>query len=267
MPADMQVVTFASGSTGNCTLVSDSHSHILIDAGISARRICQNLDACGLKISDISAILITHEHADHVSGLATLAKNNDVRICAPRTVASNLCRMIAGVEKCIQKIPVSEAFGIKELEIKAFPTNHDTQQSVGYRISGTGVFSLCTDTGIVTQEIYDGLYGADCVVIESNHDLDMLRNGAYPYFLKKRILSDNGHLSNDACAEVVKSLAQSGTRNILLGHLSRENNLPRLALEASKAAADGTGALIAVAPEGERLTVKLPESGKKLAHA
>jgi len=263
----MQIVTFASGSTGNCTLLSSGDSHILIDAGISAKRIRENLAACGLQIIDLSAILITHEHADHVSGLSTLVKNYDVQICAPRTVANNLCRTIAGVENCIRVVPISDTFGVKDLEITAFPTHHDTEQSVGYRVCGTDVFSLCTDTGIVTQEIYDGLYGADCVVLESNHDLDMLRNGTYPYFLKKRILSDSGHLSNNDCAEVVKSLALSGTKNILLGHLSRENNLPSLALEASRVAASGTDALITVAPERERLTVSISDAREQKAYA
>lgn len=250
----MRVVTFASGSTGNCTLVSDGGCHILIDAGISARRIRENLSACSLTADDLSGILITHEHTDHVSGLKTLVKYHEIPIFAPRTVSNRLACTIAGVDACLREIPVSDTIGIGNLEITAFPTPHDTDESVGYRVEGDAVFALATDMGRVTQAVYDGLCGADCAVIESNHDVEMLRNGPYPFYLKRRILSDNGHLSNEDCSLLVKDLARSGTQGIILGHLSRENNTSALAFAASKPSVEGTGAFLAVAPMAERLT-------------
>ena len=255
----MKLVTLASGSRGNCALLSDGSAHILIDAGISARRIRENLDACGLKISELSAILISHEHSDHISGLKTLLKYNKIPVFAPRTVSRAIACTIAGVEASLHEISTEDDFMLGSLQISAFPTMHDTAQSVGYRISGSSVFALATDTGCVTTELYGGLKGADCVLIECNHDLDMLKYGTYPVYLKRRILADTGHLSNDACAALAKDLALEGTKNIILGHLSRENNTPQKAFAAVSQAIAGLGATLSVAPPDARLTVSIGE--------
>lgn len=252
----MRIVTFASGSSGNCTLVSENGCHILIDAGISMRRIKQNLAAFSLTVSDISAILITHEHSDHISGCAMLSKYFDTPILAPKTVASRLHYSIAGIDRVLSIIPVGEKFSCGAFSVTAFPTPHDADESVGYRLEGDSVFALATDMGCVTPEIREGLFGADAVVIESNHDVDMLSSGPYTYALKRRILSRNGHLSNDDCAILAGELAEKGTKYIILGHLSRENNTPDKAFSTVAAALRGSGAQLFTAPADKPLCIE-----------
>ena len=244
----MQVTVFASGSSGNCLLVSSGDSHILIDAGISMRRISAGLAKAGISWRDIGGVLITHEHSDHISGLKTMIRNCAVPIYAPRTVASRLYGMLPGIEDQLVTSPVGEVFPVSGFAVRAFHTPHDTDESVGYRIEGDGVFALATDMGHVTDEILDGLLGADTVLIESNHDPDMLRMGPYPAYLKMRILSEHGHLSNPGCAALAGKLSESGTSRIILGHLSRENNRPELALETVRASLLGSSTELYCAP-------------------
>lgn len=227
----MHITTFASGSGGNAALVSSEGTHILIDAGISMRRISAALSEVGLSPQNISGVLITHEHSDHVCGVATMTKNHGIPIYAPRAVANYLRRSVAGIENCLNEIGVGDAFGIGGATVCAFHTPHDVPESVGYRIGMDIEFGFCTDLGHVTDEVLEALFGVDVALIESNHDEEMLRMGSYPYFLKRRILSDCGHLSNRCCGEFAAKLVSSGAKNIILGHLSRENNLPSLALQ------------------------------------
>ena len=253
----MRITTFASGSSGNCTLVSGCGSHILIDAGISMKRIKAALALSGLRPEDISGILVTHEHSDHISGIAMLNKTCRIPIFAPRTVAEHLRYAVAGVEESLHIIPVGERFALGPLTVTAFRTPHDTAESVGYRIEGDGIFAFATDTGHISEEMERGLTGADAVIIEANHDVDMLMDGPYPAYLKKRILSADGHLSNADCGVLARRLAESGTRSILLGHLSRENNTPSVAYEAVHAALCGMEQVfLAVVPAAERMTLE-----------
>ena len=180
---------------------------------------------------NIGGVLITHEHSDHISGLKMLIKYYRVPVYAPRTVAARLRGMLPEIDDCLQVIPVGESFLLGRLFIKAFHTSHDTDESVGYRVEGDGVFAMATDMGCVTDEVTEGLKGAGTVLIEANHDEEMLRYGTYPIYLKRRILSDHGHLSNDNCALLARELVRGGTRQIILGHLSRENNTPLRALD------------------------------------
>ena len=226
----MEVCVFASGSSGNCLLVSDGGTRVLIDAGISLRRIEKALGSVGTSLSEIDGVLITHEHSDHISGLEMLGKYWPVPILAPRTVAARILWRYPQLEERLRVIPVEEPFSLGELEVLAFHSSHDTDESVGYRIQGSGVYAHLTDTGVVTEQMLSCLRGADTVLLESNHDETMLRFGPYPMQLKKRILSDRGHLSNAACARVARLLAESGTRRIILGHLSKENNTPAKAM-------------------------------------
>ena len=140
--------------------------------------------------------------------------------------------------------------------MRCFPTSHDVSESVGWRVAGSSVFALATDTGCVTPELVSALAGAETVLIEANHDPDMLRAGPYPWYLKRRILSERGHLSNDDCAALACRLAESGTRQIVLGHLSRENNSPALAFRTVSAALAGKGAALYVAPAEDRFTLE-----------
>ena len=254
----MRIVTFASGSSGNCTLVSLGGTHFLIDAGISWRRITEHLALSGLAPADLSAVLITHEHSDHISGLATMVKRSTVPVCAPRTVAGALRRCVPGIESCLRVVPAGEEAEIGGVTVLPFRTPHDTEESVGWRLScPEETFALATDMGAVTEEIAAGLLGADAVLIEANHDVDMLRTGPYPFPLKRRILSDHGHLSNDGCAALAAMLADHGTKYVILGHLSRENNTPRRAFDTVRAALDGKNTQLYVAPATERLTLEI----------
>jgi phosphoribosyl 1,2-cyclic phosphodiesterase len=252
----MHITTLASGSSGNCTLVSADGTHILVDAGISMKRIAAGLGTRGLRPCDIDGVVVTHEHADHVCGLATMTKYHKIPIYAPRTVANYLRRTIAGVDDYLTAIVPGEPFGVGGARLRAFRTPHDAPESVGYRIEADISFGLCTDLGHVTDEVLDALVGVDAAVIESNHDEEMLRYGPYPYYLKRRILSDNGHLSNENAGQLAVQLAQGGAAHLVLGHLSKENNAPALALQTVSAAlaAAGLTPVVSVAPAAELMT-------------
>ena len=237
----MKLVTFASGSSGNCALVEDGNCRVLIDAGISMRRIGAGLSRRGLTFADVDAVLITHEHSDHVAGLPMIVKYHGTPVYAPRTVGNHLLRSVVGLEDCVTLIRQDEPFFVKDLRITAFSTPHDTDESVGYILEGSGRLGFCTDTGSVTDVMKERLSGCSLALIEANHDLDMLRFGPYPVQLKRRILSARGHLSNADCGALACALAESGTRRIALGHLSRENNTPRLARDTVRAALDAAG--------------------------
>ena len=227
----MRVTTFASGSTGNCALLSDGSTHILIDAGISMRRITKCLAALGLGEGDIAGVLITHEHRDHTAALATMVKKGTMRVYAPRTVGNHLRWTVSGMDAALTMIPVDEPFRLGDVTVTAFHTSHDTDESVGYRFSGSAEFGYCTDTGCVTGQMLPHLLGVDAAVIEANHDTQLLRYGSYPYALKRRVLSERGHLSNEDCADLAARLCAAGAGKLILAHLSRENNRPELALQ------------------------------------
>ena len=251
----MRIVTFASGSTGNCCLVSDGGVNVLIDAGISARRIVQGLGVLGLAPQDVCGVLITHEHSDHISGLPVLVKRTGMRIFAPSELGEVLKRVKPELSESIDYIPPDGGLCVGDVRITAFPTPHDTSASCGDRIEGSEVFAFATDTGHISDELLEGLQGADTVVIEANHDKVMLKNGPYPPFLKQRVLSKHGHLSNDDCAKLACLLADSGTRQIILGHLSQQNNTPEAAETAVSEALSGRNVKIYTAPANKLLEV------------
>ena len=196
----MRISVFASGSSGNCLLLSDNNTNILIDVGISMRRVQAFLLQSACSWRELDGVLITHEHSDHICGLETVLKRTDVPVYAPHTIANRLRGRLPMIEDKLRVIPVGESFPVGNLSVRAFHTPHDTDESVGYRVEGSAVFSLATDMGRVTDEIREALTGSDAVLIESNHDLQMLRDGPYPFPLKRRILSSHGHLSNTDCA-------------------------------------------------------------------
>lgn len=245
----MKLTVFASGSSGNCCLVQGGGVSVLIDAGISARRIRQSLERAGSSPEELAGIFITHEHADHINGLNVLLKSCAVPVYAPAIVVSALCRIVPNAGANTHVIEPEQTYKFGGLSVTAFPTMHDTAQSVGYRMDAAdGRFALATDTGCVTETMLRYLCGTDMALIEANHDVEMLRKGPYPPHLQKRILSDRGHLSNAECMWLASVLAQRGTRQIVLGHLSKENNLPGLALETVRRGVDGSAARVSVAP-------------------
>lgn len=238
----MTFTAFASGSSGNCGLISQGDTHVLIDAGISLRRIRSALASLGLSPEELQGVLITHEHADHISGIPMLTKHCGLPLFAPCAAATFMSRADAGVEAYMHRIGENETFTIGSLRIRSFPTPHDAACSVGYRFeSESGVFGYCTDCGSLTDEVCEGLRGCDTAVIESNHDEELLRYGKYTVVLKRRILSDRGHLSNENCGKLAVTLAESGCRSFILGHLSRENNRPELAYDTVRTALDRSG--------------------------
>ena len=238
----MTFTAFASGSSGNCGLLSEGNTHLLIDGGISLRRIRGALASLGLEPEDLQGVLITHEHTDHISGIPMLTKHCGRPLFAPCASATLMSRADAGVEAYMHRIGEDETFTLGSLRIRSFPTPHDAACSVGYRFeSDGGVFGYCTDCGSLTEEVLEGLRACDAAVIEANHDEEMLRYGKYPVALKRRILSERGHLSNENCARLAVTLAGSGCRSFLLSHLSRENNRPETAFAAVRSALDQAG--------------------------
>jgi len=248
----LEFCTLASGSSGNSTLVSHAGANILIDAGISMRRITSSLRELGLMPSDLSAILITHEHSDHVNGLATLTRYYHTPVYAPRETAAALLASIPNLYGVLNGFEADSVFNIRDMLIHSFRTPHDTPDSVGFKVTaGSRSFSVVTDLGFVPDSVFNAVCGSDAVILEANHDIEMLKYGSYPAFLKKRILGDRGHLSNEACGEVSRRLIESGTRQIVLAHLSKENNLPQLAYST----VDNLIRSGADAPDDFRLTV------------
>lgn len=252
----MRLTTFASGSSGNCALLEYGDTRLLLDVGISFRRIREALAVSGLTPEDLAAVLVTHEHSDHISGIAMMLRRSGVPIFAPRTVLRRLCAASAGVEARMHPVSPGECFSVGTLRVTPFATPHDTDESVGWRIEGDGVFGLATDLGCVTDEIRAGLSGADAVLIEANHDVELLRAGPYPAALKRRILSDHGHLSNESCGVLAAYLADHGTSCVILGHLSHENNTPDRAYRAVADALAGRETRLYTAPADGRFTLE-----------
>lgn len=223
--------TFASGSSGNAALLSSGNTHILIDMGISCRRITKSLEQLGLRGEDLSAILITHEHADHIAGLATYIKKHRTPIITTSATGRQLSYRIAGIEPLLRCAEWWEDVAVGTVEVTVLPTSHDCGGSCAFRF-GTkdGKVGYITDTGYISQETADALMGARLLVLESNHDVEMLRSGLYPYHLKQRVLGMQGHLSNDTAAAFAMDSVKAGTETIVLAHLSKENNTPQVAL-------------------------------------
>ena len=231
----MTFTTLASGSTGNAALVSCEDTHVLLDAGVSAKRISNGLRALGVTPAQLSAILLTHEHSDHVSGLRVLSKKAGAPIYAtgPTCRAWYRKHRVDEVKSLFQTQEAGTGVRIGSLWVESFPTPHDAAGSVGYSITGDGGrMVLCTDLGYVTGEVRHAVEGCDLLVCETNHDEDWVRSGPYPYYLKQRVLGDYGHLSNEAGAELAAFAVESGTKTVVLAHLSRTNNTPARAYEA-----------------------------------
>ena len=231
----LSLTTLASGSEGNCLLVSDGNTHILIDAGISCKRITTGLRSLGIDPADIAAVLVTHEHSDHICGLATMLKQLPFHIYTAPGTARQLAYRLAILPERLHTVAPEEVFCIGTLTCRGFATSHDAAQSMGYTVSGPGGrIALATDLGYVTDQVCQAVLGCDILVVESNHDIDWLRSGPYPYYLKERILGDRGHLCNEAGAELAARAVQAGAHTVILAHLSRENNTPARAYEITR---------------------------------
>lgn len=223
----MDIITLASGSEGNCTVIRSKEAVIVVDMGISCRRTTNFLKEVGIEPHEISAIFVTHEHSDHISGIRVFSKKYNTRVAAIKEVWTH---NHIDVQQEL-RVNLKRRMRINDLEIEAFETAHDTIYPVGFTFyDGKQKVGVATDTGYVTQAMLECLEDLDALVIEANHDEKMLRDGNYPYFLKQRILSKQGHLSNNDCGDFLVQKAVKGTK-IILAHLSDENNSPSVALK------------------------------------
>lgn len=235
--SERRICTLYSGSGGNSVYISAGGVKILIDAGKCARTLCRALSDVGSDISEIDAIFITHEHTDHISSLEVISKKHSIPIHMTAISAARFDREPeAAVHKNIVRHDTEFEVCVGDVRVRSFRTPHDSMMSVGYRLdfcdrNGEHSFGVATDIGYVTKGICRALEGCEAVVLESNHDEDMLIHGRYPQELKRRILSNRGHLSNKASAVFGAHLVSTGTRAILLAHLSEENNTPDTALD------------------------------------
>ncbi len=255
----LTVTTLASGSSGNCLLVSGGGTHILMDAGISCLRITKSLSALGLDPRALSAVLVTHDHSDHVCGLATLLKRLPaLRVLSSVGTAKRLTDRAGLPAQRIHPIPAGSTFSLGTLCCRSFSTPHDAPDSVGYTVELDGCrMALATDLGHVTDTVRHAVLGSQLVVVESNHDIARLQAGPYPYPLKQRILGDRGHLCNEAGAQLALEAVRAGAHTVLLAHLSQENNTPTLAYNAACRALSAAGihpqrdVTLCVAPRSE----------------
>ena len=238
-----QFCTLYSGSSGNATFIGDETGGILVDIGKNAKQTTLALQEIGIAPEQIHAIFITHEHSDHIAGLNVFCKRHKTPVYASLGTLEALddAGKLAGGFPVFQ---IQDYADIGDYHVSCFHISHDCAEGLGYSIvlPGGVKVSTATDTGYVTPEVEESLLGSKVVLLESNHDIAMLENGPYPYPLKRRILGECGHLSNDAAADMACKLIDSGTEQILLGHLSKENNLPELAYQTSLASLLGMGA-------------------------
>lgn len=253
----LTVTTLASGSSGNCLLVSGAGAHILIDAGVSCRRITTALKSLSVDPGQLSAVLVTHEHSDHISGLATLVKHLPVQIIASVGTAHQLVHRSGLPAQRVTPIPAGSQWTVGPLLCRSFSTPHDAADSVGYTVELDGCrLALATDLGYVTDTVRRAVLGSQVVVVEANHDEDWLRSGPYPYSLKQRILGDRGHLCNEAGAELAAQAVQAGAHTVILAHLSRENNTPARAYDVACRRLSGLG----IDPERDLTLTVAPRS-------
>lgn len=233
-----------SSSSGNSVYIGHPGGGILIDIGVSAKRTTETLNCVGASVESIGAVFVTHEHSDHIAGVRVFAGKNQKKVYAS-------CGTLQGMEeanalngKYTAEVMPESGVEVNDMFVRAFRTPHDSRESFGYTVEmpdGNRI-GIATDIGVITDEIMQNLSGCQLVLLESNHDVRMLQcNPNYPYSLKRRILSDHGHLCNEACAEAAVKLVQSGTTRLLLGHLSKENNMPQLAYQCTNAALSRCG--------------------------
>lgn len=235
-----------SSSSGNSMFFGCGQGGILIDCGVTAKRLTLALEKIEVSPEFIKGIFVTHEHSDHVKGLRVFASRHNIPVYG---TYGTICALEnSGIINGKFPVNVIDEKGVETagMEIKLFHTSHDSAESCGYtvKLPDGRKAAVCTDLGVMTPQVENSITGSDLIVIESNHDVSMLQNGPYPYILKRRILSDKGHLSNDVCSKAVTRLIESGTTRFILGHLSKENNFPDLAFQTTACALAEKGAQI-----------------------
>ena len=239
----MRYCSISSGSKGNCHLIQSEKQTILVDAGGTAKQLACRLASLDVSLAEVNAVLITHEHIDHIAALDVLSRQCGMKIYANRATAQAIMRRfpkIAPERFCY--FETGESFYIGELDIMPFAISHDAAEPVGYTVyRGLKKITIATDIGYMTRSVLEQCRDSHLLVLEANHDEQMLRSGPYPPSLQRRILGNKGHLSNKSCGETVSALAGGEIRRLILGHLSQENNTPQLALDTVRAALSEKG--------------------------
>lgn len=220
-----------SGSKGNSYLVGNDKNKILVDAGLSAKNIRENLSALGVSLNEINGIVVTHEHSDHIAGIRVLSKKYGIPVYANEKTLSAIVRKFPDLEsKNVRAFKNGESFYIGTLDVSPFKTPHDSVCACGFSIySGIHKVTVATDIGHMTKTVFENLKNSDILVLEANHDIQMLIDGPYTPFLKQRVQGPKGHLSNDMCGQTLAHLLDHGLKHIVLAHLSEENNTPEIA--------------------------------------
>jgi phosphoribosyl 1,2-cyclic phosphodiesterase len=223
----LRFVILASSSAGNSAFATDGKTSLLIDCGLSRKETFARLEAVGVAWQSIDAILVTHEHCDHITGLPAIAKKLEKPVYLTHATAA---AMEDGKEKAyFQSFAAGTSFSVGTLRVQSFSLPHDAADPVGYTIaSAEAKIGICTDLGYMPDSIRHHLRECDALLLESNHDLEMLKVGPYPWSLKQRVMSRRGHLSNEVVSQYILDDLAPGTRNLILGHLSEQNNLPAL---------------------------------------
>ncbi|MBS4030396.1 MAG: MBL fold metallo-hydrolase [Clostridiales bacterium] len=229
----LELCMLASGSSGNAIYIATQHTRLLIDAGLSGRRLAAALAEIGVDPASLDALLISHDHNDHICGAGIMARRYNLPIYATEpTWQASACKLGKLPETSCRKLPGMGRLAFGDLLVETFPVPHDAAGPVGFLFRcGSSTIALATDLGCVTPFILEKLKDADCLILESNHDEDMLRNSTYPWSLKNRILGTNGHLSNATAAATLIEILSPATRHVVLAHLSEENNRPSLAFD------------------------------------
>ena len=234
----MRLCSIASGSSGNCIYVGDDATHLLVDTGISKKRIEEGLDSLGIKGSELNGILITHEHVDHIQGLGVFSRKYEIPIYATQGTIEgiNCCKSLGKMpEGLLHEVEIDKSFTLGDIKVRPFEISHDARQPSGYRFeNGQKSVAVATDLGKYDEYTIEQLQNLNAVVLEANHDVHMLEVGPYPYPLKKRVLGDKGHLSNELSGRLLSDILHDDLQYVILGHLSKENNYEELAYETVK---------------------------------
>lgn len=222
--------TLFSGSSGNCIFLSNKKTKLLIDAGTSGKAVVTSLNRIGHKIEDIDAILVTHEHSDHTRGIGILSRRYNIPIYANKRTWQAMGQIVGDINsENIKVFNTNQTFEVGDIGVKPFDIPHDASEPVGFNFYiGSKKVTSATDIGHISESLFENLKNSDVLLIESNHDVEMVKVSRYPYFLKQRILGDKGHLSNESAGDLLCKLVNHGISKVLLGHLSKENNFPEL---------------------------------------
>lgn len=234
----MRLCSIASGSSGNCIYAGSDHTHLLVDTGISKKRIEQGLNTLDVKGEELNGILITHEHIDHIQGLGVFSRKYEIPIYATHGTIEGIknCKSLGKMpEGLLHEMKVDHPLSLGDITVHPFAISHDANEPSGYRIEqGERSVAVATDIGIYDEYTVENLKNVNALVLEANHDIHMLEVGPYPYPLKRRVMGDKGHLSNELSGRLLCDILHDDLKQVVLGHLSKENNYPELAYETVK---------------------------------